>query len=162
MAISFFEAESVGNGSLPFANEYLDENPRENGKVYTINEFKLVNSGKGYLFTTDKFSGFLFKNQKTAKQIVEALEHYIKQYHGFALVAKLDKSVKGAIVIGVDGDTPVTWHQLGNGFTTLEPSVDSPTLGGNPFILPVPSTPSGVSTTTQTATPITSASKKRA
>lgn len=162
MAVTFFEAESIGSGSLPFPDEYLEKNPKENGKIFTITEFSLVKSGKGYLFKTDVFCGFLWRKQKTTNQVVEALEYYCSQPYGFALVCKLDKDVKGFCVLGVDTEQQTSWYALGNGYTTQEQLSSSQEQGGNPFIHPVPLTSGSTSVTPfPPSTPGTSTRKRR-
>lgn len=150
MALKFFDDEPNSSGSLPFAKDYLEENPRENKKEFEIEEFWLVQSNKGYMFRTDKFIGFLFKNQKTTKQILEALKYYTENQDGYALVAVLDKGAKNSYRLGVDFDKPTSWFTSGNERYATHELDSGQDINGNanPFLPPVPSNPSGVTAAT--------------
>ena len=143
MALKFFDVEASGNGNLPFAKDYLEENPKENKKEFDIEELWLVQSNKGYMFRTDKFIGFLFKNQKTTKQILEALKYYVEQQDGYQLVAVLDKSAKNSYRLAVDFDKPTSWFTSGNERYATNEFDSGQDINGNvnPFLPPVPSLP---------------------
>lgn len=143
MPLEFFDKEPSTNGNLEFAADYLKANPRENGKVYEVHEFKITSSGNGYLLYTDKFMGFLFKNAKVTKQVIEALEYYSKQPNGYGFFAQLDAKAKNGFRLGVDSDEPRTWFSSKNGYTQQD--IDTGELeqdkNSNPFLLTVPITP---------------------
>lgn len=143
MAIKFFDDEPTGSGLLPFAKEYLEENPKENKKEFLIEEIWRVQSDKGYMVRTDKFLSFLFKNQKTTKQILEALKYYCEKQDGYALVCVLDKSAKNSVKIGVDFDKPTSWFTSGNERYSTQESDWGADINGNenPFLPPVPLNP---------------------
>jgi hypothetical protein len=143
MALKFFDDESTGTGNKPFASDYLKENPKQNGKQFQVREVYRTQSDKGYMFIFDDFSAFLFKNQKTAKQIIEALEFYCEKQDGYALVGVLDKTLKNGIKFAVDFDEPTSWFTRGNEhFSTTESDLGvEHNPKGNPFLPPVLSTP---------------------
>lgn len=143
MAIKFFDDEPSGNGSLPWAKEYLEENPKENKKSFPVEEISRVQSDKGYMVRTDKFMCFLFKNQKTTKQLLEALKYYCDSQDGYQVVCVLDKASKNSVRIGVDFDVPTSWFTSGNDrYSTQELDWGVDTNGReNPFLPPVPSKP---------------------
>lgn len=143
MALQFFDNEPTTNGNLEFAADYLKANPKEDGKVYEVTEFKITSSGNGYLLYTDKFMGFLFKNAKVTKQIIEALEYYASQPNGYAFYAQLSKKAKNGINLAIDSDEPRTWFQSKNGFTQqdIDTGENRQTENSNPFLFTVPSTP---------------------
>lgn len=144
MALKFFDDEPNSSGSLPFAKDYLEENPRENKKEFEIEELWLVQSNKGYMFRTDRFIGFLFKNQKTTKQMLEALKYYTENQDGYALVAVLDKGAKNSYRLGVDFDKPTSWFTSGNERYAIHELDSGQDINGNanPFLPPVPYPPS--------------------
>lgn len=143
MALKFFDDESTNSGNKPFASDYLKENPKMNGKQFQVREVYRTQSDKGYMFIFDDFSAFLFKNQKTAKQIIEALDYYCENQDGYALVGVLDKGLKNGIKFAVDFDEPTSWFTKGNEhFVTNESDLGVERLPkGNPFLPPVLSTP---------------------
>lgn len=143
MALKFFDNEPTTNGNLEFAADYLKENPKEDGKIYEITEFKITSSGNGYLLYTDKFMGFLFKNAKVTKQIIEALEYYASQPNGYGFYAQLSKKAKNGINIAIDSDEPRTWFVSKNGFTQqdIDTGGEAQLENSNPFLLTVPTTP---------------------
>lgn len=143
MALQFFDTESTGTGNKPFASDYLKENPKMNGKPFQVREVYRTQSDKGYMFIFDDFSAFLFKNQKTAKQIIEALEFYCEKQDGYALVGVLDKTLKNGIKFAVDFDEPTSWFTRGNEhYSTTESDLGvEHNPKGNPFLPPVLSTP---------------------
>lgn len=142
MPLKFFDDESTGNGNKPFASDYLKDNPRANGKQFSVREVYRTQSDKGYMFIFDDFSAFLFKNQKTAKQIIEALEYYCEKQDGFELVGVLDTKLKNGIKFAVDFDKPTSWFTRGNEqFSTQESDLGvEHQPKGNPFLPPVLST----------------------
>lgn len=148
MALNFFEDSTSSNGSLDFVNDYLEENPKEHGKIFEVTEFKLASSGKGYLLYTDKFMCFLFKNAKLTKQVIEALEYYCSQPNGYAFFVQLDKGHKQKFKLAVDPEEPRTWFNSKNGFT--QQSIDTgegvEIPQSNPFLIQPLTTPPSEST----------------
>lgn len=153
MALHFFDDESTGNGSLPFASDYLEEHPKANGKEFEVKELYRTQSNKGYMLITDCFSGFLFKNQKLTKQLLEALQLYCDKQDGYALIAVLDKSAKNKFRLAVDFEKPRSWFTRGNEhFVTSESGLELKEVPkGNPFLPPVLSTPDMTPAHTQEA-----------
>lgn len=142
MGIQFFEEFESTSVDLVFAKEYLAEHPKEDGKQFQVTEVLLVKSNKGYLVKTDSFVTWLWKRSATATLLVQALDVYVRDCYGFAIVCVLDKRHKDACRLGVDGDIPTMWYGSAKKFT-VEP--DIPTFDpvtANPFLIPVaPSTP---------------------
>lgn len=142
MAITFFDAEnsSSNQGNKPFLNEWIEENKNNKTTQFFIQEFKAVKSGKGYLVVTEEFNCFIWKNSKETKLLLQALETYVKEPNlGRTLYVVLKNPKKGEFSLGCDLSLPMTWHAMGNGYTTLLDHVSLPTeeLSGNPF-LPTP------------------------
>lgn len=142
MGIQFFEEFESSNGDLLFAKEYLAEHPKEHGKSFGVREVLLAKSNKGYLVKTDAFVTWLWKRSSTAILLTEALEVYVRDCYGFAIVAVLDKGHKDGCKLGVDGSIPTMWYGNGKKFTV---DSDIPTFdvaSVNPFLIPLaPSTP---------------------
>lgn len=143
MAINWLnEEQETESTDLDFAADYLKANPKEDKKTFEISELQAARSGKGYILRTDKFLIWLWKKQKEASQILEALTFYCDKGKGYALVCQLDKKAKNGFRLGVDTEKPVTWYETvkGKKYATtqdilLPSEVES---SGNPFIHPVP------------------------
>lgn len=133
--IDFFDSEA-SSVDLEFAADYLAAHPKENGTVHDIHTVKLAKSGKGYMLYTQEFLCWLFKKEKTATQLIEALEYYVKVGGGFQLVVQLDKKAKSSVKYGVDRDRSATYFPLGKGFSVYEEESENPSE--NPFLIPLP------------------------
>jgi len=142
MGIQFFEEFESTSGDLLFAEEYLKEHPKENGKEFGVREVLLAKSNKGYLVKTDAFVTWLWKRSSTAILLTQALEIYVRDCYGFAIVAVLSKETKGGCKLGVNADIPCMWYGTGKKYTV---DSDIPTFdvaNTNPFLVqPVPLTP---------------------
>lgn len=140
MALKFFESiETSGTGTLPFLEEFLIDNPKLKTLLYEVKEVKLTRKGNGYLFITDRFSFFRWKNDKTTQQCLDALKVYVEKGSGFALYCQIDKDSKPPYHLGVDFEEKRIWYE-GVGKFTLEiisPDV-STTNGLNPFLPTAP------------------------
>lgn len=139
MALQFFEPKKeTGSGDTPFLNEWLESNPKNKETTFLVKEIASVQSGKGYRVICDSFQGFIWKNQKLTKLLIEALEVWIKEReNGYALFLVLNDPKKPDFTLACDKDIPVTWFASKNGYTTTESSVPSHTEtpeGGNPFL----------------------------
>ena len=142
MAIRFFDdSTSVsGQGNKPFLNEWLDENKANKKTQFFIQEFIRAKSGKGYLVVTEEFNCFIWKNSKETKLLLEALESYVKEPTlGRTLYVVHKSPKKPEFNLGCDLELPMTWHDMGKGFTTLLDHVPSEEQNqdSNPF-LPTP------------------------
>jgi hypothetical protein len=144
MALSFFEQEeSSSSGDLPFCEEYLKENPKNNGKVLQVREVFAVKSGKGYLIKTDECIGWLWRKEKTTSQLLEALQYYVEIQHGFGLFLVLDKNAKAKFKLAVDSEVECSWFGDEKKYTVVEDGHGSrEAIQSNPFLIPHPlSTP---------------------
>lgn len=142
MAIQFFEAGSANPGELLFAGDYLQQYPKENGKKFVVREVVLAQSGKGYMLYTEACIGWLYKRNPIALLLTQALEVYVRDRYGYAIILVLDNSAKDKIKLGVDPEIPTTWFGTGKKYTVTPdiPTFDVET--GNPFLIPhAPSTP---------------------
>lgn len=161
MGIQFFDVPETGTGELVFATEYLTNHPKEQGKVFRVKEVRLAQSNKGYMLYTDAFIGWLFKRNPIAVMLVQALEVYVRDTYGYAIVIELDKGADKSIKVGVDASEPCMWYGTGKKFT-LTPDIPTfdPTTG-NPFLIPLaPSTPT-TSTANVNTTQDTNSQQKR-
>lgn len=113
MAIQFFEDITPTDGDLDFAADFLKANPKQDGKDFTITEITLAKSGKGYMAKTDHFVCWLWRKNKTTNQLLEAIEAYVANQHGYRIVAVLDKRIKDGFRLGVDFDCPQSWFMNG-------------------------------------------------
>lgn len=113
MSIQFFEDITPTDGDLDFAADFLKQNPKLDGKDFTITEINLARSGKGYMAKTDSFICWLWRKNKPTMQLLEALEAYVANQHGYRIVAVLDKKVKDGFRLGVDFDCPQSWFMHG-------------------------------------------------
>lgn len=137
MALKFFDDnQSSGSGNLEFLNDWIEKNPKNKDKEFPIEEVVRVQSGKGYLLKTEKFAVFLFKNQKIAKQLTEALDTYVNELgYGWELLVFLPKPNKPDFKIACNDEKQVTWFTSKNGYTTLEDLYTSQTSEDtNPFL----------------------------
>jgi hypothetical protein len=134
--VKFFEAQDTGSGDRDFAPDYLKRFPKQDGTLHDVTEIKKVVSGKGYLLYTEHFLVWLWKKEKSAQQVIEALRVYIDTKEGFTLVCKLDKTKKSGCILGVDFERPTTWFAMGNDSYTLDEDAISQesTDSGNPFL----------------------------
>lgn len=140
MALKFFEViENSGTGNLPFLEEFLQQNPKLKVLLYEVKEIKLTRKGNGYLFITDRFSFFRWKNDKTTQQVLDALKVYVNQGSGFGLFCQINRESNPPYQLGVDFEEKRIWYE-GVGKFTLE--IISPDVsmenGNNPFLPPVP------------------------
>lgn len=136
MTLKFFDEASPSSGQLPFLDDFVKDNQNSKVKQYSVCEIKRVRSDKGFLVSTNKFSCFVWKNSALAKQLIQALEHYVETAKGYDLVVYLPNPKKADFKLAADFDSPTTWFASKNGFTTLESESASQveTQGGNPFI----------------------------
>lgn len=75
MALKFVVSEESNSDDLPWLNEYLEENPEKEGKyVSAIQEFIIV--PKGIMVISLDYKGFLFKDSKIYKFLVEAMDYW--------------------------------------------------------------------------------------
>lgn len=140
MALAFFEDDSTATGvDLPFAEDYLKENPKRNGQAIQVEEVLLVKSGKGYLIKTPECLGWLWRKEKVATQLLEALKYYVDNQHGFGLFLVLDKQAKSKFRLAVDAEVPCSWFGTEKKYTVLEDGLGSnEAIPGNPFLIPLP------------------------
>ena len=147
MAIEFFKQQET-SPNLDFLNEYLEENPKSNGKIFDIYSFTKAKSGKGYMLSTSDFHIWFFRKEKILTQILEALDYYCKTGEGLQFVCQIDKSVKSLCHIGIDEDRKVTYIPLEGTSYVLQNYIKSEGTkkekkGSNPFLIqkknPVPS-----------------------
>jgi hypothetical protein len=137
MALTFFESlEDNGTGELEFFNEWVKANPKPKSKEFVVTEIKAAKSGKGYMLVTTDFQIWLWKKQKLAVMLLQALDVWVNKEPdtGFNLIVVLDPKGKDGYKVAVDKEQKVTWFTMGNGFTTLEQSAYSEETDLNPFL----------------------------
>lgn len=119
MAIEFFEQneESI---SFDFLPDYLEENPKIDGRLYDVVAFKKAKSGKGYMLYTSHFICWFFKKEKVLQQALEALDYYCKSGGGFQFVVKVDKKAKSKFHLGIDNEREAKFVPLENGSYRLQ------------------------------------------
>lgn len=152
MGIQFFDEQPTGARYLPFSEDYLANNPGDTGKSFLVKEVILARSNKGYMCNTDRFTCWLHKRSNVATRLVEALEVYVRDKYGYAIVAILDEKTDKGFRLGVDPDQPCMWYGSGKKFTVKQdiPSFDTEDV--NPFLLPnAPSTLVNAHTDTTTS-----------
>jgi hypothetical protein len=135
MALTFFSDNRKQSGNSVFYTEWLEENPKVKTLEFLVNEFKLVQSGKGYLAVTEDFTYFIWKNSKETKLLVEALKVYVKEPnkgHPIYLVRK--KVTDERLSLAADLDTEITWFEGKGVYTTSEESSSSEKTMENPFL----------------------------
>lgn len=139
MALTFFDSQESGN-SLPFLNEYLEQNPKTKGQ-YIVETISLVRSHKGYLCDTPSFRVFLWKNSSLTKTLLEALDHYINSGVGYEIYVVIDKKAKEGYRLAADLERETTWFGSGNGYSIRQELSDSAkaSLQQNPFLPMSPS-----------------------
>jgi len=75
MALKFIVAEEKDGSDLPWLNDYLDEYPEKQDKFCSaIQEF--VIGPNGILVITLDYKGFLFKNSKISKFLLQAFDYW--------------------------------------------------------------------------------------
>lgn len=152
MGIQFFDDSPASPRYLPFSENYVADNPGDIGKSFLVREVILARSNKGYMCNTDKFTCWLHKRSNVATRLVEALEVYVRDRYGYAIVAILDNNADKGFRLGVDPDQPCMWYGSGKKFTVKQdiPSFDTEDV--NPFLLPnAPFTPENGHTDTSTS-----------
>jgi hypothetical protein len=114
MALDFLTDDS-GDGRLPFVKEYLELNPKQNGKQFTITEVVKVKSGKGYILNTAKFAVWIWSNSTVTKKLMAVLHGMIEDNaRHMPLVVVLDKSTSEHFKLAFDDEKPCTWVKLEN------------------------------------------------
>ena len=136
MALKFFDDANPTSGQLPFLDEFVKNAKNLKQDTYQVSEIRRVQSDKGYLVVTEKFTCFIWKNAKTTKQLIEALDFYINSDKGYAVCVFLPDVKKSEFRLGVDFDTEVTWFTSKNGFTITQEESNSAAIDGtsNPFL----------------------------
>lgn len=118
MTIEFLTSD--GEGRLPFAKEFLDENPKADGKAFQITSVVQAKSKKGYMLITNSFCYWLWNNSTEVKTLLPMLEKWVSgEEEGKELLIKLTKKSPSGGMIGIEREKPVTWNKEGNDFTTL-------------------------------------------
>ncbi len=75
MALKFIVSEEKDGNELPWLNDYLDEHPEKQDKFCSaIQEFVIV--PKGILVITLDYKGFLFKDSKICKFLLQAFDYW--------------------------------------------------------------------------------------
>jgi len=154
MAIQFFETEEV-NQDLEFLNDWIKKNPKALGKAFFVDSITAVKSGKGYLLSTDNFNVFIWKKASILIPLFEAIEHYINEGNGYAIVIQPDAKAKDGYLLGADFEICSYWSKKSGSYYS---SVTRPITGQstmedtNPFLPPIPiiGATGSSATTTQT------------
>jgi len=135
MALKFFEEPSSNNTQLPFVEDFVKANPKLKQLQYEITEVRKTRKGTGYLFICSHFSFFRYGNDKTCRQILDALKVYSSKANGYALFCILTKKEDPIYGIAVDFEQKRTWYE-GNGGYSLDASflIMSQDNGENPFL----------------------------
>lgn len=139
MPIEFFSQEEEQT-SLDFLPDYLEENPKINGKTFDVFSFKKAKSGKGYMLYTSHFICWFFKKEKVLQQALEALDYYCKTGSGFQFVVQVDNKTKSKFHLGIDTDREAKYIPLENTSFRLADKNDTEVIGSekkkdNPFLL---------------------------
>lgn len=136
--IQFFEQSQ--SADIPFLSDLLKtkEGQKLDGQVFDVESIIYASSGKGYLVKTSAFSVFIWKNQKTTQQMLEALNLYWEQGNGFVFVVQVALKVKDKHRIGVDFERTSYWQKKGDSFiSTSSLTEDIPLMEPtNPFLPP--------------------------
>jgi len=113
MPIEFF-VQDEESPSLEFLPDYLEENPKCDGKIFDVFSFKKAKSGKGYMLYTSHFICWFFKKEKVLQQALEALDFYCKTGSGFQFIVQVNKKSKSKFTLGIDTDREVRYIPLEN------------------------------------------------
>lgn len=145
MGIQFFEqpSESV---DLEFASNYLEANPKQNGKIFDLVSVKKAKSGKGYMLYTSDFIVWYYRKEKVLQQILEALDIFCKVGGGKQFVIQLDKTASKKFNIGIDEEREATYIPLENASYVLQgkqelEGIKKEKKEVNPFLKNLPSLP---------------------
>jgi len=108
--IQFFE-EPSGSGRLPYAKEYIMENPESIDVLFTV--LRVVRRPKGLLIVTDFFSGSVWSGRTSTENLREALDSWTNGTVPMGtLVVKIDEW--GNVLVGIDSTIPCTgWRKVG-------------------------------------------------
>ena len=139
MAIEFFTQDEE-TPSLEFLPDYLEENPKANGKIFDVFAFKKAKSGKGYMLYTSHFICWFFKKEKVLQQALEALDYYCKTGTGYTFVVQIDSKAKNKFHLGIDNEREAKYVPLENTSYRLAlptDTEDTPTKKEtiNPFLI---------------------------
>lgn len=142
MPLSFFESEGDSpQKETPFIEEYVKENPDCIGEVYEVEEVVRTRKSTGYILKTSAFIVFKWNRDKALKLILEALQHYVNEMHGYKLVIQVtDKSPY--YLVGCDSEKPTNWFGGNGRYTQREIIISGLELEeegtGNPFLISPP------------------------
>lgn len=133
--------QNYGDGNnLPWANDYLESNPKQLGKVWDVTTIKP--SKKGLILETNEFAAFVYKSKVLHDYLLEFCSawHKCKQATG-VLQVQLTQTLP-FVIVGIEQERNAYWGSTEQGgyYQSYAKVADNPSFGGNPLPLPSPST----------------------
>lgn len=149
MAFRAFDNSTVQTEFVPWANEYVEKNPKQVGKCWDVRSIKLTD--KGMILETEDWAGWYFKSDKNYKFLLEFVgQWFLSKKPSPILQLALQKS-KPYFLAGVDDERQGYWgksnkEQFTQSYATVS---DNPEVELNP--LPLPPSPNSVPTEERTS-----------
>lgn len=138
MALTFFETEDTNDSlDLEFYGDWIAVDTAKKLKKpvpYPVVQILRAKSGKGYMVSTTHFNCWLWKNSKLCKQIIEALQHYVKN-GGYKLFVVPKNNKPDGYSIAVDKEISQLWYTDGKKYTLSEiPEELETDMDTNPYM----------------------------
>jgi len=138
MALRRFDAaESLSSGLLPFAKDFIEKYPSLEGNSYEVLSVKETQNRGGYYVKTDKFAVLLWKKKPLTEMIIEALEYYVNEAQGYALMFTLEHDTELGGSFGIDDEKTRMWilNEKKRLYQWVDETSDTPSVTSNPFLI---------------------------
>lgn len=139
MAFKPFNGSTVEREFVPWANEYVENNPKHCGTAWMVSDIKITN--KGLIVECKDWAAFIFKSKVLYKHVLQFVEQWYKSKKPSPQLQLVLQRKEPYYVIGTDDEKQSywskteteSWHQC---CATVG---DNPELETNP--LPLPDSP---------------------
>jgi len=133
MELVFFDDIPAGI-DVDFLSEELFKKEKLANRQFQVLEVVKAQSGKGYCLKTELFMHFVWKNDKTTKFLIEALETWVKKGEGKPIYVCLGKTYKDKPRLASDKAGSCNWFSNGKKYTLEEITDTDTTSEVNPFL----------------------------
>lgn len=138
MTFKSFDIDNNDEQSLPWTQDYVENNSHRVGDTLDVTTIKLSN--KGMVIITSVTKGFVYKSNKTYDHLLEFVEGWSgRKLKSPILQIKLT-NIRPFMTLGVDDERYGYWSLPTNNTWTqcYATAKDNPTLSTNPLPLPTP------------------------
>lgn len=147
--------QNYGDGNnLPWANDYLESNPKQLGTTHDVREIKPTK--KGLIISTESFAAFIYKSKQMHDYLLEFCKAWVGTKQPVAVLQVQLSDTLPFVIVGIEPDRSAYWGSTEQGgyWQTYKTVHDNPNYARNPLPLPSPST-ANLTTTGEGASSLT-------